>query len=70
MAKYVKAIEFPQGITSAAAATLQKGQYVRLYNRQKVSRYYGNPHPSIAGFLHTTRSGRVFQRLARDTGRA
>ncbi len=70
MAKYVKAIEFPQGITSAAAATLQKGQYVRLFNRQKVSRYYGNPHPSIAGFLHTTRSGRVFQRLAGDTRQA
>ena len=70
MAKYVKAIEFPQGILTSEAATLQKGQYVRLYNRQKVSRYYGNPHPSIAGFLHTTRSGRVFKTLAGDTRQA
>lgn len=59
--RYTKALEFPQGLTIHQAKTLHPGQYIRLFNSTKLSRWVGVSRTGTMIALHTNRSGKLVQ---------
>lgn len=59
--RYVKALEFPNGVSIHQAKEIHPGQYIRLFNSKKLSRWVGISRAGILVALHTNRSGRLLK---------
>lgn len=59
--RYVKALDFPKGLSTEEARKVHPGQYIRLFNSPRFSRWVGITPTGYLVALHSNRSGKLVQ---------